>query len=276
MEEIPDPKVPPDPVTRKTVDDYLRAMGLADQVTPEVADRFASLAVRYQLNPFLRELHLVPGGGKHVAVVGYEVYLKKAERTGKLDGWRTWTEGEGADLKAVLEVYRHDWAHPFVHEVFFAEVAQRDDKGEVTGFWKRMPKFQLRKVAISQGFRLAFPDELGGIPYEAAELSLDHSPTESGKQSKGELKSPQVAGPRSVFAELDEYLTTNAEAFTKKHLGWIRDQLEKTPTLEKAKAMLGYARKVVIQGADDTDQPRAPRTYANRGRKPEPAAEPVF
>jgi hypothetical protein len=28
----------------------------------------------------------------------------------------------------------------------------------------------LRKVAIAQGFRLAFPDELGGLPYESAEL----------------------------------------------------------------------------------------------------------
>ncbi len=33
-----------------------------------------------------------------------------------------------------------------------------------------MPKFQLKKVAISQGFRLACPSELGGMPYDPAEF----------------------------------------------------------------------------------------------------------
>ena len=33
-----------------------------------------------------------------------------------------------------------------------------------------MPNFMLKKVAIAQGFRLAFPDELGGLPYLAEEL----------------------------------------------------------------------------------------------------------
>lgn len=33
-----------------------------------------------------------------------------------------------------------------------------------------MPCFQLKKVCISQAFRLCFPDERGGLPYDAAEL----------------------------------------------------------------------------------------------------------
>jgi hypothetical protein len=28
-----------------------------------------------------------------------------------------------------------------------------------------MPRFMLKKVAIGQAFRLAFPEELGGMPY---------------------------------------------------------------------------------------------------------------
>lgn len=35
----------------------------------------------------------------------------------------------------------------------------------------RMPKFMLRKVAIAQGFRLCFPDELGEMPYTADEIT---------------------------------------------------------------------------------------------------------
>ena len=39
-------------------------------------------------------------------VVGYEVYLKRAERTGKLDGWSTRIEGEGENMKAIVEIHQ--------------------------------------------------------------------------------------------------------------------------------------------------------------------------
>jgi len=276
MEENPEFRVPPETVTRKTVEDYLKNQGL-DQITPEEIERLATFAVRFQLNPFLRELHIVPtyekGQRRNVAVVGYEVYLKKAEKTGKLDGWKSWTVGEGEDLKAVLEIYRHDWAHPFTHEVYFGEAVQRQDDGTPTAFWKRMAKFQLRKVCISQGFRLCFPEDLGGIPYEPAELSLDEPVVkERILPVTKEPEAPKI-GPKSVFGELDDYLT--AEAFTSKHYRWIKEQLEKTPTLEKAKAMLGYARKVVMGGGDPPEQPKSPRTYGNR-RRPDPVPEPTY
>ena len=276
MEEIPESKLSPEPVTRKTVEDYLKIQGVISQITPEEIERFAALAVRFQFNPFLRELHLVAshdkGVRRFVAVVGYEVYLKKAEKTGKLDGWKAWTENDGETLKAVLEIYRQGWSHPFVHEVHWAEAVQRQEDGTPTAFWKRMPKFQLRKVCISQGFRLCFPDELGGIPYEAAELSVDETVTKAEPAKAQPASGPVVpaVGPKSAFAELDAYLTDNAEAFTAKHYRWIKEQLEKTPTLEKAKAMLGYARKVVQQGGDPPEGPKAPRSYGSRPqRKPD-------
>jgi len=273
-------RVPPETVTRKTIEDYLKSQGL-DQILPEEVERLATFAVKFQLNPFLRELHIVPtyekGQHRNVAVVGYEVYLKMAERTGKLDGWRSWTEGEGEELRAKLEVYRHDWAHPFVHEVHFGEAVQRLEDGTPTAFWKRMPKFQLRKVCISQGFRLCFPEELGGIPYEPAELSLaDPVAQETSTGPTSSPKAPQ-AGPRNAFAELNDYLTNNAAAFTPKHLRWIQEQLEKTPTLEKAKAMLGYSRKVVLQGGDPPEPSRNVRTYGSRSsRRPDIVPEPTF
>ena len=36
--------------------------------------------------------------------------------------------------------------------------------------WGSKPRTMIKKVAIAQGFRLAFPVELGGIPYTADEL----------------------------------------------------------------------------------------------------------
>lgn len=278
MEEIVEQRTASEPVTRKTVEDFLKAIG-EGAVGPEEVERLAAFAVRFQLNPFLREVHMITshekGQKRTVVVVGYEVYLKKAERTGKLDGWKAWTTGEGDDLKALLEIYRHDWSHPFCHEVHFAEAVQRNDDGTPTNFWSRMPRFQLRKVCIAQGFRLCFPEELGGIPYEPTELSSEQPLLAGSKDKPSGPEVPKV-GPKSAFAELNDYLTNNASAFTPKHLRWIQDQLEKAPTLEKAKAMLGYARKVVLQGGDPSESSRPPRTYGSRAARREPSPEPTF
>jgi phage recombination protein Bet len=154
---------------------------LIEQMTHGEREQFVRIALAYGLDPFKREIHVSLWGEgdarRFSCIVGYEVYLKRAERTGRLDGWQVTTEGDGQDMRAVLEVYRKDWTHPFRHEVFMREVAQKKRDGTLTGFWSKMPRFQLRKVAISQGFRLAFPDELGGLPYEGAELPFEEENT---------------------------------------------------------------------------------------------------
>ena len=168
---------PPPPsveVQKQTLLDYLAAFGLASQLTQEEKLQFIEVAQAFKLNPFKREIHVaVYGEGEYrrmSIVVGYQVYLDRAERTGMLDGWRAWVEGQGEDMKALVEIHRKDWAAPFVHEVYWKECVQRKRDGQPTSFWSKMPKFQLKKVAISQGFRLAFPSELGGMPYDPSEL----------------------------------------------------------------------------------------------------------
>lgn len=281
MEEIPESRVPPETVTRKTIEDYLKIQGL-DAITPEEVERLASIAVKFQLNPFLRELHILAttekGHRRHVAVVGYEVYLKKAERTGKLDGWKSWTVGEGQDLKAVLEIYRHDWTHPFQHEVHYSEAVQTDAQGNPTPFWLRMPRFLLRKTCIAQGFRHCFAEELGGFPFDPNELSLPEPDSKANHVAASLASKTEMAQESpTVFTELGAYLEQNAGMFTAKHLKWIKDQLEKSPTAEQAKKMLGYSKRVVMQGGDPPDLGRSPRAYGNRGsRRPEAVPEPTF
>lgn len=161
-------------VQKQTLLDYLTAFGLASQLTQEEKLQFIEVAQAFRLNPFKREIHVaVYGEGEYrrmSIVVGYQTYLDRAERTGQLDGWRAWVEGQGEDMKALVEIHRKDWHSPFIHEVYWKEAVQRKRDGSPTSFWTKMPKFQLKKVAISQGFRLAFPSELGGMPYDPAEL----------------------------------------------------------------------------------------------------------
>ena len=161
-------------VQRQTVLDFLTAFGLASQLTEPEKLQFIEIAQAFHLNPFKREIHVaVYGEGEYrrlSIITGYETYLKRAERTGKLDGWKAWVEGEGDTMKALVEIHRKDWGEPFQHEVYWREAVQKKKDGTPTSFWTKQPKFQLKKVAISQGFRLAFPDELGGLPYDASEL----------------------------------------------------------------------------------------------------------
>lgn len=140
-------------------------------IAPGATDKelfyFMNIAKTYGLNPFKREIYFVKfDGSPGQTMVGYEVYLKRAEKTGKLDGWDVRIEDMGQlSERAIITIYRKDRTKPFVWEVNRSEFDQHH------ALWKSKPQFMLRKVAISQGFRLAFPDELGGIPYTSEEIN---------------------------------------------------------------------------------------------------------
>ena len=76
----------------------------------------------------------------------------------------------------------------------------------MTAFWTKQPRLMLKKVCISQAFRLAFPDELGGLPYDASELPEAETLTPASPVSSAlsELKAVETeahsvpAGPKSV------------------------------------------------------------------------------
>jgi hypothetical protein len=123
---------------------------------------------------------------------------------------------------------------------------------------------------------------LGGIPYEPAELTLDEGragpPQSANHGSTPKAASAATPGAeQTAFGELEAYLVANAAMFRTKHLQWIRDQLVKTPTVEKARAMVRYARKVVMEGGDEPEPAKPARGFANRSsRKPDYAPEPTF
>jgi phage recombination protein Bet len=172
-------QVPDQKIQKETILEYIRVYGFDKTLTGAEQNQFIQTALAGDLNPFKREIHLaVYGEGENRKVsmlTGYQVYLKRAERTGNLDGWRAWLEGEGPQMKAIVEIFRKDWSHSFTHEVYWEESVQKKKDGNPTQFWAKQPRFQLRKVAIAQGFRLAFPDELGSLPYESAELPGDEN-----------------------------------------------------------------------------------------------------
>lgn len=155
--------------------EYLTVMGLATKLSETEKKQFIEIAMAYGLNPFKREIYCTKYGEKENAtmsiIVGYETYIKRAERSGQLDGWGVVTEGNVKDnsLKAVITIHRKDRKYPFVHEVYYSEYVQKTKDGSVNKFWQKAFTM-IKKVATAQGFRLCFSDELGGMPYTDEEI----------------------------------------------------------------------------------------------------------
>ena len=193
------------PPTKEKLLLYLEMNGLSKIMTPMEQNYFVETAQACCLNPFKREIHCIArmvGDKKVISIItGYEVYIKRADRTGKLDGYKFITEGEAPALKGVITIYRKDWSHPFEYEVDFNEVVQRKKDGSINYMWTKMPKFMTKKVAIAQGFRLCFPRELGGMPYTVDELSenmgilhaMSEEPEGIAPKTKGKATAKAVA-----------------------------------------------------------------------------------
>ena len=161
--------------TLVVAEQYLESFG--NKLSKAHKNQFLNICQSFGLNPFIREIYGVPFGDKFNIIVGYEVYLKRAENSGRLAGWRSWTEGEGRGMKGCVEIQRTDWKAPFYHEVYLTEYDQSNS------MWKSKPMTMIKKVAIAQGFRLAFPVELGGLPYTSDEMPSEpevrHEPTKT-------------------------------------------------------------------------------------------------
>ncbi len=203
-------------IDQRTVEDFLFSTGT--QLNDQQKKLFFALAIRNQLDPFRREIHAIPyknnetGKSELSVVTGYEVYLKRAERSGKLNGWKCWTEGNSqkGDLKAIIEIERKDWSKPLRHEVNFSEYDLH------RSLWKSKPITMIKKVAIAQGFRLAFPEEIGGMPYTADEIdtqgAIDVTPEPQAQEEKDpEQEQKQITPEQSglyrdeVIKHLDGY-----------------------------------------------------------------------
>lgn len=175
-------------ITESKIQEYINTFMSGTNLTAPETMQFIEIAKAYQLNPFKREIYCIAYGTgekrKLSILTGYEVYLKRAERLKMLDGWSVEVKGTlnpikktvfrygknqlidswSGDLSATITIYRKDWKLPFIHTVDFDEYNQNND------IWISKPKTMIKKVAISTGFRLCFPDEMGGMPYTSDEL----------------------------------------------------------------------------------------------------------
>lgn len=147
---------------------------------------FLALCKENKLNPFTREAYLIKFGTQPAnMVIAKDVYLKRAKRNPDYQGFEAgiclldkdnnYVEREGtvllADEKLIggwAEVYLKNWKKPLKVTASFSE----NSKNQST--WLSMPCLMIRKVAIVQALREAFPEDLGGL-YDIDEMNIDKS-----------------------------------------------------------------------------------------------------
>jgi hypothetical protein len=209
-------------ITEADLVEFLNISGFSS-INNNTKTTFMKLAQALQLNPFKKEIYITgykTRDNKEVysVVTGYQTFIKLANRTGLLNGWKaTEIRENGTLVGAKVTIYRKDWDFPFEWDVVLSEF----DKGQST--WNSMKGFMIRKVAIGQGFRLCFEGvegfEASGL-YEEAEL-VGIEDAAYVKQNEVKSKPEPKANPAK---ELLDWLTNNglerAEAgkFVKEHL----------------------------------------------------------
>lgn len=200
-------------VQTQTIEDEIKQFIFWNYKDVEISDTQMAISLKlaqdYNLSPLRREIHFLKFRNSTLKrfdlqpVIAYTEYLKHAQNTGKLNGRSTevWVREKTAetkkDMRCTITIYRKDRDHPLKWTIWFSEVAQKN-KDKLTWEEKLNPNrqnkadFMLKKVAIAQWMRLAFPEDLGAMPYEESE---------AWNVEKGEVKPQEVA--KSIEAKTD-------------------------------------------------------------------------
>lgn len=177
-------------LTPETVKAYL-VSGNRDLVTMQEVVMFMNLCRFQHLNPWLKEAYLIKYSQNDPAalVTGKDAFLKRAEGELNYDGFKAGIIVQDEDGEIVYrdgsfklpgeslvggfaEVFRKDRDHSFRAEVSFEEYAARKKDGSLNSQWSKKPTTMIRKVALVQALREAFPGTLGGM-YSAEEKGVD-------------------------------------------------------------------------------------------------------
>lgn len=164
-------------------------------VTDQEVVMFLNLCRFQHLNPFLREAYLIKFGNNPATIVtGKDAITKRAMRNPKFAGQEAGVviyheergELEHRTGSLVMDGERlvGGWAKvhvkgynvPIEAVVSYQEYVGTKSDGSVNGQWSKKPATMIRKVALVQALREAFPEDLGGM-YASEEMNLDFDET---------------------------------------------------------------------------------------------------
>lgn len=170
-------------LTQDDIKNFIVSGDDKNPVTPKEMKLFMELCKAQRLNPFLREVYLVKYGNQANIITGKDVFLKRARANPDFRGFKAgiivetangfekregtfYMQGRENLVGGWADVYVKDWDVAFEHSVSLAEF------NKATSTWKSMPAVMIRKVALVQALREAFPDDLSQL-YASEEIE-DH------------------------------------------------------------------------------------------------------
>lgn len=211
-------------LTPEIVRNYL-VSGTKENVTMQEVAMFINLCKYNGLNPWIREAYCIKYGSEPATmVVGKEAFMKRAETDPAYDGFEagiivvndngieyrsgTMYTKEESVVGGWAEVWRKDRSHSTRAEVSMEEYAGRKKDGSLNGQWSKKPATMIRKVALVQALREAFPRSLGGM-YVAEEQGQEEPETTSApmvEPETGEVIEAEIVTPQAPEAADDDPL----------------------------------------------------------------------
>lgn len=205
-------------LTQEDVKKYL-VSGDANKVTDKEFKMFMELCKAQKLNPFLREAYLIKFGQDANIIVGKDVFLKRARNNPSFKGFKAGIllltekgleKREGTFYIPKQEqlvggwacVYIDGWEVPLENSVSLQEF----NKGTAT--WKNMPAVMIRKTALVQALREAFPEDLQAL-YDQSEMGTPEPVFESNKT----VEEPKEVVQEAEFEEVMDTITPDQQKF---------------------------------------------------------------
>jgi len=148
------------------------------KVTEQEVMMFLALCKYQKLNPFLREAYLIKYGSETATIVtGKETFLKRAVKNPRYRGHITGISKDGKIAWAEVHVKEYDVS--IRCEVDYDEYVSKKKDGTINKMWREKPRTMLKKVALVQALREAFPEDFGGMysPEEISSIQMDTLPT---------------------------------------------------------------------------------------------------
>ena len=183
-------------------------------VTDQEVNYFVHLCRGQRLNPFLKEIYLIKFSTQPATfVVSKEAFLKRAEANPQYDGSESGIivlnkDGELIERKGGFflkdseqvvggwaKVYRKDRKYPSDVQVTFEEYAGRTKDGNLNSNWANRPATMIKKVALVQALREAFPNDLNNLYTEEEQGDIqmpmvDTTPIEQPKPVQQNFQQP--------------------------------------------------------------------------------------
>lgn len=201
------------------------------QITDREAIVFMNLCKYRKLNPFLNEAYIVKFGEEAQIVAGKEAVMRKAEESPRYKGHRAGIivikgkdtlELEGC-FKLPTDTLVGGWAevfvegkeHPVVAKVALAEY----NKNQST--WRAMPSTMIRKVALVQALREAFPTEVG-MMYSSEELEVNEGKI---KETHIEVKEEIKEEANKEIIDVEEIIINETKEPEKKEPEFVEAEI---------------------------------------------------